>query len=165
MELLQLYDENINRVDESVDRAIKNSIPNNRFFMVIIVFIQNEEGKFLVQYTSPKRGSIYAFTGGHVNYGDDYYETVFKEAYEELGLKLDKDKLHYVAMKPYQKAYCAIYHYKDNIDINNLVLQKEEVENVYWLSKDEIEDLIDKDLLRTSNIELFRIVNEYLDKA
>ena len=45
MELLQLYDENINRVDDSVDRAIKNSIPNNRFFMVIIVFIQNEEGK------------------------------------------------------------------------------------------------------------------------
>ena len=165
MELLQLYDENINRVDESVDRTIKNSIPSNRFFMVIIVFIQNEEGKFLVQKTSPQRDSLYAFTGGHVDYGDDYYETVFKEAYEELGLKLDKDKLHYVAMKPYQKAFCAIYHYKDNIDINKLVLQKEEVENVYWLSKDEIEDLIDKDLLRTSNIELFRIVNEYLDKA
>ena len=164
MELLQLYDENINRVDESVDRAIKNTIPSNRFFMVIIVFIQNEEGKFLVQKTSPERDSVFAFTGGHVNYGDDYYETVFKEAKEELGLDLNPDKLKYVAMKPYQKAFCALYHYKDNIDINNLVLQKEEVENVYWLSKAEIEDLIDNDLLRTSNIELFRMVCEYLDK-
>ena len=94
MELLQLFDENKKMVDEYVVRKKpKCDIPPKRNIMYILLFIQNDEGKYLVQKTSKEKGSVFAVTGGGVDYGDDDYKTVFKEAKEELGLDLDKDKL------------------------------------------------------------------------
>ena len=56
MELLQLFDDNKKAVDEYVVRKPKCDIPPKRNIMYILLFIQNDEGKYLVQKTSKGNG-------------------------------------------------------------------------------------------------------------
>lgn len=165
MELLQLFDENKKMVDEYVVRKPKCDIPPKRNIMYILLFIQNDEGKYLVQKTSKEKGSVFAVTGGGVDYGDDDYKTVFKEAKEELGLDLDKNKLYHIDTIKGNKdinVLCSIYYYKDNIDLNNLVLQKEEVEDVFLFTDEEIDELNNIGEFRKGNILPYEIVKKWL---
>ena len=162
MELLQLFDNDKNKVDEYIERNKNLELPPNRRIKAVLLFIQNEEGKYLIQKTSKEKGSIFAVTGGLVSSGDDDIETVFKEAKEELSLDLIDNKLTLVDYSIYPKAFLTIYYYKDNIDINNLVLQKEEVDYVTWLSKEEIYELNNKDEFRKTNIPALELVEKWL---
>ena len=162
MELLQLFDENKNMVDEYVERKKQLDILSNRRIKIILLFIQNDEGKYLIQKTSKEKGSIFATTGGLVSYGEDDDITVFREAKEELGLDLDKDKLIKIGYTDHPKAFIAVYYYHDNIDIKNLVLQKEEVDYVCWFSDIEIDDLIKKEEFRKGNLVPLEFLKNWL---
>lgn len=164
MELLQLFDENQKMVDEYTKRKKPLELPSNRYIKVILLFIQNNEGKYLIQKTSIEKDSIFATTGGLVSYKDDDDVTVFKEADEELGLKLDKNKLVKIGCIKHPKAFEVIYYYQDNINIDDLVLQKEEVDYVTWLTKEEILELNNKDEFRKTNIPALELVEEWLKK-
>ena len=162
MELLQVFDDELNKLDESVERPKRDFLPPGKNFMIVLIFVQNEEGKYLIQKTSKAKKGVYAFTGGHVTFGDDGFITALKEVKEELGIDLDGDKLELVNVKHFPGEYVSVYYYKDNISLNDLVLQKEEVEEVYWLTNEEIDDLISKNLFRISNLEFFEIVKKWL---
>lgn len=152
MELLQIFDENKNMLNESIERDKKKELPEGKYFMIILLFIENNEHKFLIQKTSVSRNSEYATTGGHVTFGDDALKTVIKEAKEELGLELKKEELKEIEMVKYNKAFVAIYYCKKDIDINKLKIQEDEVESIHWMSIDEINNLIKEDKFRKSNI-------------
>ena len=135
MEYLQVFDENKNMLDEKIDRELKKTLTGNKFFMIVLLFIENES-KFLLQKTSVLRNSEIATTGGHVIFGDDGYKTVFKEAKEELGVILDKTLLKYVETIIRNNCYMEVYYTNQKIDINDIVIQEEEVECVNWYSID-----------------------------
>ena len=69
MELLQLFDDNKNMLNEYIERPKKLEVPSGKYFMIILLFIENSEGKFLIQKVAFE--DTYATTGGHVTYGDD----------------------------------------------------------------------------------------------
>ena len=50
---------------------------------------------------------------------------------------------------------------KKNIDINDIVLQKDEVESVSYMSIDEIRDIIDKGLMHNAHAKVLEKVLEY----
>lgn len=159
MELLQLFDENQNMLNESIERNKKKEVPEGKYFMVIHLFIENNN-KFLIQKTSVNRFSEYATTGGHVTFGDTVLKTVIKEAEEELGLILNESDIKEIEIIKSKFAYIGVYYCNKTIDINNLTLQKEEVDNVYWLSIDEINELIKEEKFRKSNVMTFQKVLE-----
>lgn len=163
MEYLQVFDENKNMLDEKIDRELKKTLTGNKFFMIVLLFIENES-KFLLQKTSVLRNSEIATTGGHVIFGDDGYKTVFKEAKEELGVILDKTLLKYVETIIRNNCYMEVYYTNQKIDINDIVIQEEEVECVNWYSIDEINKLIKDNQLRKGNIEPFRNILTFLNK-
>lgn len=163
MEYLQVFDINRNKLDEKVSREEKLNLPNGKYFMVVLIFIENDKGEFLLQKTSKSRNSIIATTGGHVTYGDDSLGTVIKECKEELGLDILPSNLKFIDTEMYKNGLLDTYYTRMNVDIEKLVLQEEEVEYVKWFSKDEILDLIDKNEFREGNIEPFKRVIEYLD--
>ena len=158
MEYLQVFDDDKKMLDEKIARDKKHDLEEGKYFMIVLLFIENSEHKFLMQKTSKAKGSVVATTGGHVTFGDDGYKTVFKEAKEELDLDIDKDEIKYNSTVKYPGAYCEVYYLKKDIDLDSLTLQDEEVESIMWLSKEEIEDLIKKDLFRKSNIEPFNMI-------
>lgn len=160
MEYLQLFDENKNIINEKIDRNLKKTLIGNKFFMIVLLFIENEN-KFLLQKTSKSRHSEIATTGGHVTYGDNGYMTVIKEAKEELGIEIDEKLLKYVDTLIWGNCYIEVYYTKQIIDIKDINIDEEEVESVDYYSIDEINSLIKDDIFRKGNIEPFKKILEY----
>lgn len=84
-------------------------------------------------------------SAGHVAAGDEYIDTALRELSEELGITAEKEDLHFVGMHQgimngnfYGKGFfnheiSAVYVYDRPIDLEDLSLQKEEVEEVIWI--------------------------------
>ena len=161
MEYLQVFDDKKNILDEKISRDEKYDLPDGKYFMIVLLFIENDDGSFLLQKTSPARHSCIATTGGHVTFGDSALKTVIKECKEELGIDISQDDVSYVDTLKY-KEYCYLetYYTKKNIDINSLTLQEEEVESVNWYTKDEINNFINNNEFREGNIAPYRKVLE-----
>ena len=63
MEIRDLYDKDRNLTGETILKG--EQIPENRYIIVMLIFIQNSEGKFLIQKRSKIKNGKYATTGGH----------------------------------------------------------------------------------------------------
>lgn len=161
MEYLQVFDENKKMLDEKIERSLKRTLTGNKFFMIILLFIENDKGEFLLQKTSKEKKSEIATTGGHVVFGDDGLKTTIKEASEELGVTFLPSELNYVDTIKWDNCYIEVYHTNKSININELILQEEEVESVNWYAIDEINELILENKLRKGNIEPFKRLLEY----
>ena len=155
MEYLDLYDKNGNLTGETVLRSKDMKPETGKYIKVVIVFIQNNEGKFLIQRTSKQKGSQWATTGGLVSSGYTPDETIVKEIQEELGLIVDFSELKHIYSERKEHALQDAYYLKKDIEIKNLILQPEEVEFVKWLSIDEIKELINNNEFRKGNINPF----------
>ena len=164
MEYLQVFNKDKKALDEKVLREDKYKLPDGKYFMIVLIFIMNSEGKFLMQKTSKSRNSCIATTGGHVSYGDTGLITVFKEAKEELGLDLDTNEIQYIDTLIFKNGIEETYFVNKDIDINTLTIQKEEVDYVEWFTVDEIKELINKKEFREGNIDAFYKVLDYIQK-
>lgn len=158
MEYLQVFDENKKMLEESVSRDEKFNLPAGKFYMIVLIFIENEDGKFLLQKTSKSRHSCIATTGGHVAYGDTSLGTVVKECKEELGLDILPNEIKYIDTTIYKNCFLDTYYTNKKINIESLTLQTEEVESINWYSKDEISELIEKNEFREGNIKPYEKV-------
>lgn len=161
-EYLDLYDENRKLTGEKVLRYKGMHPQEGKYITIVIVFIENSEGKFLIQKTSKEKGSVFATTGGLVKSGSTSEQTIFEEIKEELGLEIKDAKLIYT--KKRKHAFQDCYYVKKDIDLNNLKLQKEEVDYCLWMSTEEIETLIKSKEFREGNIEPFEYIKK-LKKA
>ena len=89
MEYLNLYDRQGNLIDKKGVRGQKSDY----LVGIVIIFIENSKGEFLIQKTSEKRGNIFATTWGHVSYGSNFYDSVINEVKEELGIDISNNKI------------------------------------------------------------------------
>lgn len=163
MEYLDLYDKDKKLTGERIIRGKgKPKVPENSYINIVIIFIQNSDGKFLFQVTSKDRGNEIATTGGHVKSGQTSYSAILAEVNEELGIDISEEKVKMIASYIVEFAFMDVYYLKSDIDVNKLTLQDEEVESVKWLSIDEIKKLIEQDKLRKGNIKAFDSILSYL---
>ena len=158
MEYLDLYDENGILTGETVLRTKDMKPQLGKYVKVVIVFIQNSEGKFLIQRTSKQKGSQWATTGGLVSSGYTPDETIVKEIQEELGLTVDFSELKHIYSERREHALQDAYYLKKDINIKNIRLQEDEVEFVKWLRIDEIKELINNNEFRKGNINAFNYI-------
>ena len=144
MEYLQVFDEKKNRLEEKVSRDKKYDLPEDRRFMIVLIFIENSKGEFLLQKTSKSRHSCIATTGGHVTYGDTALDTVVKECKEELGIDIDLNEVRPHFTINYERGFDDFYAIVKDVDTKDLKLQKEEVQDAKWATLDEVKELYDK---------------------
>ncbi len=156
IEYLNLYDKEGNLVNEKGIRGV----PSNYLVGIVIIFIENSKGEFLIQKTSASRGSIFATTGGHVDYGDTFDSTIIKEVSEELGLDISKDNVIEAKTFIYDTDIRKVYYLKKDVDIKDITIKEDEVEYVKWMSIDEIKGLIEKDAFRSGNVDGFNYILE-----
>ena len=143
MEKRDLYDKNRNLTGETILKG--EQIPKDRYIVVVLVFIQNSEGKFLIQKRSEAKNGKYATTGGHPKAGETSIEGILTEVEEEIGVKMNpKDlKLYFSGRSENERVFWDDYYIKMDIqNLNDLKLQEAEVDSVEWLSENEIMLLI-----------------------
>ena len=164
MEKRDLYDEKRNLTGETILKG--EQIPENRYILVVLIFIQNSEGKFLIQKRSERKNGKYASTGGHPKSGESSIEGILTEVKEELGLTLKQDDLKkfFSGKSEEERVFWDDYYIKMDIpDIKKLKLQEEEVSFVEWLSKEEIKELMKQDKFFKNDYEEFEILIDWLN--
>ncbi len=89
-------------------------------------------------------------SAGHIQAGDEPLESAIRELSEELGIHADEDDLHFAGTFPiqYEKEFhgkmfkdneiAFVYVYDDEADIDNLTIQKEELDSVEWFDLEEV---------------------------
>lgn len=141
MEYLDLYDKDGNLTGEKILRGDK--VPKGRYFNVVVCYIENSKGEFIIQKTSKQKGGKYSSTGGHVQSGQTLIDAMIREIKEEIGVCIRPEELKYVTkyIKNDQVIF-NLYYIKKDIDIKKCILQKEEVESIHWMNRKEIEEII-----------------------
>ena len=133
----------------------RDEFNDNEYSMSTFIWIVNSDDKILIQLRSKKddnKPNTYGITGGAVDKGETSLEASIRELKEELGITINKEQLIYIASERRKKKFFEYYMLKLDIDINNLVLQKEEVEKVEWIG---IEDY-EKNISSALNFQLFK---------
>ena len=163
MEKRDLYDINRNLTGETIYKG--DSIPDGKFILVVLSFIQNSKGEFLIQKRSGKKGGKYGSTGGHAKTGETSIQAMMTEINEEIGLNVNKDELNlfYSGRDDIDKVFFDLYYIKKDFSTDSLTLQEEEVESVKWMTVDEIKQLISTNEFLDSNVDEFYKILDYLN--
>lgn len=111
------------------------------------VWIINSKNEILVQKRSPykkNQPNLWDMpSAGHVIAGETSIHGAVRETYEELGIKTNESDYKFICEYIYDEFWeiAQIYLLKLDIDISDLVIQKEEVSEVKWLSYEEFKKL------------------------
>ena len=152
MEMLDIYDSNGKVTGRQVIRGDKSVKLNaDEHIALAVIFIENSKGEYLIQKSSEEKGSEYGTTGGHVDAGEIPSEAIKREVKEELGINVDNEDIKELGYMLYDVPIRYMYYLKKDININDIKVQAEEVEFVKYMSIDEINDIIDKDLMTKSH--------------
>lgn len=160
MEYLDIYNEKKEKLNKKIKRGDK--LLDNEHILVAVIFIENSEGKYLIQKTSKEKGEKYATTGGHVLSGEIPKTAIIRETKEELGLDVSNENIIYIGDLLFGIPFGEIYYLKKDLDIAKLKLQQEEVEQVEYLTKAEILKLIETEKMVKSHGLMFK---KMLDKT
>lgn len=155
MELLEVCD--INKVPTGKVIARGEKLGKDEYIRGVSIFIKNGI-RYLIQLTSKEKNSVYAVTGGCLSKGNDSITQAVIECQEELGLDIEKENLTFLGTVLINDVIIDSYIYENSdrdLEEFDFVLQKEEVEKILWLSKDEIEDMILKDMIRKSTAQAY----------
>lgn len=155
MEVLEVFDIHKNPTGKTINRGEK--LAKGEYIRGVSIFIKNGI-RYLLQLTSKEKGSVYAITSGCLSMGNESIQQACIECKEELGLDIKKEKLTYLGDVYIDDVIIESYIYEDedeDFEEMPLTLQKEEVEKVLWLSKNEIEDMIMKNMIRTSTAKAY----------
>jgi len=165
MEIRDLYDVNRKLTGETIEKGQK--VPLGRYYVTVIAFIENSDGKFLIQKRSKKEEndkSKWASTGGHVKSGERSKKGIQTEIKEEIGIDIDINKLELFKTIKTEDDFVDLYYVKENFKEEDMILEEDEVETARWLSIDEIKDLIESKEFSESHAEFFYDCLEYLDR-
>ena len=165
MEKRDLYNEKRELTGETIYKG--EEIPDGKYIIVVLVFIQNSEGKFLIQKRSERKNGKFATTGGHPKSGENSIQGIITEVKEKIGIDIKSEdlQLYFSGKSDEEKVFWDDYYLKMDIsNIENLNLQRDEVESVHWFSVNEIKELKKQDKFFKNDYEEFEILLDLLDK-
>lgn len=137
-EIWDVYDEN----GQKTGRTMKRGIPNTgEYLLCVHVYLHTPDGKFLVQKRSNNKESHpgeWDITGGAVLCGEESLEGAKRETLEEVGIDISDAKICYIGRIKKRKSFADVYFVEKEFSISDCVLQKEEVDEVRFVSSDEL---------------------------
>ena len=172
-EMVNIYDEKTGEKTSAViskDSAHKLGIWHGSIHLIIV---NKDKTKTIFQ----KRCSVKELYpnmwdiagGGHISSEESENKAVKRELNEELGLNPDKYNIKFIKQFKEElnnngidsKEFVSMFVIYSDIDINDIKLQKEEVSDVKWITKDEMNKLI-KDKKVVPHEEEYNLLNEIL---
>lgn len=166
MELLDVYDNYGNITGRTIVRGDKTALLNeNEHIAVSVIFIENENGEFLIQKTSQEKGGQFSSTGGHVDIGETPLEAIKREVKEELGVNIDNEQIEEYGFLLFDKPLRYLYYLRKNISLDKVTIQKEEVEYVEYMTISKINELIETNQMLKSHCILFKVLMRKMNKV
>ena len=154
-EYVDLYDGDKVLTGEKIYRkkGEKAETPTGKYTIVVLAFIKNSKGEFLIQKTSARKKGVWALPGGHVKSGQTSIEAIQEELFEEMGVKIELSDIKLFKTYKYENAFKDVYIIEKDIDLSKIEIEEDEVEKVKYLSVEEINKLIIADKIRKTNLD------------
>lgn len=138
-ELWDVYTKDRVKTGKTHRRGTK--MKEGEYHLVVHVCIFNSKNQLLIQQRQPfKKGWPNMWdvsVGGSAVAGDNSIQAAEREVFEELGLKLDLSGKRPVFTMNFSDGFDDYYIVKQDVDIKELHLQKEEVKQVKWVDREE----------------------------
>lgn len=157
----------LNECGEYTDKVESREVchKNGLWHRAVVVFILSPDNKkvLLQQRSSSKKlwPNLWDITaGGHVLTGELGYQSAIRETKEEIGISIDKNELTFIGATTSEnksgdiinRHFNEYYIVHKDVDIKDVVIQKDEVQDIKWFDKEEVirrisnnyEDLTDK---------------------
>lgn len=140
---------------------------------VHIWIISEDKKKILLQRRCPDKNLFPNMwdisVGGHVSSGEETLKSAKRELSEELGLNPDNYNFEFVNVikekfvdgEIVSNEFVTIYKIISDVNLGDITLQKEEVSEARWFSKDELNNLRDE-LKVIPHIEEFDLISNIL---
>lgn len=157
-----LYDINCKLTDKTYFKGDK--IPNGFYPMVVMIAIQNSQGKFLMQKRVPTKGGDWGVTGGHPKSGQSCEQGIITEVQEELGIDISNVKIEPFCWGCDGTDCYKMYYAKLDLNIKDLNIQKEELTEVRWFSLDELNKMVKNKELNQNQVDFFIKCTNFLNK-
>jgi len=118
---------------------------------VVVFIITPDNKKILLQKRSKNKRlwpDLWDVTaGGHVLAGEIGYQAVIRETKEEIGIDINKNDLEFIGSSISEtisgdiinRHFNEFYIVHKNVDIKDIKLQEEEVQDIKWFDKEEVE--------------------------
>lgn len=150
MELWDLYTEHREWTGETHVRG--NKLPDDRFHLVVHVWIKNAKGEYLISQRSADRPTdplMWECVGGSVIKGETSIQGALREVREELGIELSEEsgKLLFSEIRKKYNDIVDVYlfYYDGDFKLENA--ETDEVAQAAWMNKNEIKNLFEQNKL------------------
>lgn len=144
MELWDVLDEHGNKNGSHIYRGEK--LGNNQYHLVVEIWPINDNKELFIQKRTRSKQThpgMWAVTGGSAIAGEDAKTAAIREFSEEVGITLKRDDLNFAFTMKRRSAIIYVYTTKKSFDIKDVVMQEEEVSDVKWANKHEIQEMQD----------------------
>lgn len=157
-----LYDQDHNLTGKTI--TVGDSIPEGYYVQVVMVFIQNSSGHYLIQKRSKQRNGMYATTGGHPKAGQTSLQGIVTEIYEELGININPADLilFYSGRSDEEQVFFDDYYLKADLPLAKMKFQKDEVQFATWFMRSEVKGLFKRGKLMPNHYEEYLRLQNWL---
>ena len=155
-----LYDANSKLTGKTYFKG--DPIPEGYYPMVVMIAIQNSEGKFLMQKRVPRKGGDWGVTGGHPKAGEPTEQGIVTDVREELGIDITGQPLETFNAGCDGTDCYKMYYTKLDLDIEKLQIQEDELTEVRWFSMEELQDMVNRKELNQNQVDFFVKCTNYL---
>lgn len=134
MELVDILNDKKEKIGKISDR---NSLIDGEYRLSVHIWIMNKNNEILLQKRSKKLKKypgMWGNTGGAVKKDENSFEAISREVKEELGLTIEKKKTIFIATFKRSNDFVDVWLLKDDIKIQDIKLQKNEVEDVKFVN-------------------------------
>ena len=138
-EKIDIYDENKNKTGK-VKIRYKDTLEPGEFIIGVQAVILNSQKQILISQRSELKEKAplkWECNGGALLSGEDAVDGIVREIYEELGIKLDKDKAIYLKTAKNAHRFKEIYLFEKDVSINDIKFADGEVIAAKWVNIEE----------------------------
>ena len=138
-----IYDENRVFQNRTIRRG--DAFNDGEYYVCCEVWFQNSKGEMLITQRHPnkKAGGLWEFLGGGVLAGETTMQAAVREVKEELGITITANELFLLHIYRQRNYFMDIYLVKKDIELQSIVLNESETINAKWVSKEELQAMID----------------------
>ncbi len=162
IEIWDVLDENGALTGKTALRG-KGVLKSGEYHLVVHIWIMSSTGQFLIQRRADDKKLMpgeWAATGGAAISGEDSFAAAKRELFEELGIKSDKQSLKKLERIKRRNSLLDVWAIVCDVPENELVLQRSEVAEAKWVTKEQLCQMIENGNFHNYGKEYFDSVFE-----
>ncbi|MBQ6884129.1 MAG: NUDIX domain-containing protein [Clostridia bacterium] len=145
----------------------KCNMKPGEYHLVVHIWVLSSRGDILIQRRSENKKLMpgeWAATGGAAISGEDSYTAANRELYEELGIPSNKHNLKKIARIKRRNSLLDIWFITTDIPSEKLRLQKDEVAEAQWITREEFVDMIENGNFHNYGKDYFDLILKTIDE-